>query len=112
MLWWDWPSSRRLALLGAMIALAAVPWISLGWLPDEPRAFAGGTAFLLVPQIAGWFLFVGLATGRIPARGGSEIRSSSPTWFWIIVAMYAAVLIVYLYVIGYIAFDAWTNGLD
>ncbi|QQV76556.1 hypothetical protein H5J25_14020 [Sphingomonas aliaeris] len=93
MIWWDWTGSKRLALLAAMLAVAAFPWVVLGWLPHEWRAFIGGTAFLMLQLMFGWFLFVGLFTGRIPARGGSESRIVTPVWFWGVAATYAVILI-------------------
>jgi hypothetical protein len=99
MLWWDWTMSQRLRLLGAMVAIAAIPWLLLGCLPHQWGAFVGGTAFLLIPQMLGWNLFVGLRTGRMPTRLGSEDRRSSPTWFWINAAIYAGLLLFVLWII-------------
>ena len=82
-----------------MLAIAATPWVLLGWLPNEWGAFVGGTAFLIIPQIVAWFLFVGLRTGRIPSRYGSEYRSDSPTWFWITAAIYAGIVLLFLWII-------------
>ena len=60
----------------------------------------GGTAFLFIPQMVGWLLFVGLATGRMPsAYGRSELRTASPTWFWITGAGYVGLLLFFLWVI-------------
>ena len=83
--------------MAAMLAVAGLPWIMLGWLPHEWRAFIGGTAVLMLPLMFAWFLCVGLVTGRIPARGGSETREISPTWFWSGAATYA----------GFVMFFAW-----
>lgn len=99
MLWWDWTGRQRLALLAAMLAIAAAPWLWLGWLPDQWAAFAGGTAFLTIPQLVGWFLFVGLRTGRMPVRGGVEARRDSQTWFWMVAAIYGALLLLFLWAI-------------
>jgi hypothetical protein len=111
MLWWDWTGFQRTALLMVMLAVAALPWIILGWLPHEWQAFIGGTAFLMLPQMFGWFLLVGLVTGRIPARGGSELRSASPTWFWSVAATYAALLLFFAWMIGSVGADAWAHGI-
>ena len=62
-------------------------------------AFVGCTAFLAIPQIVAWFLFVGLKTGRIPVRGGVEERRESPVWFWSIAAGYAVLLLIFLLVV-------------
>jgi hypothetical protein len=105
MIWWDWTGSKRLALTAAMLAVAAFPGVVLGWLPDEWRAFVGGTAFLMLPLVFGWFLFVGLSTGRIPARGGSETRSVTPVWFWGVAATYAVFLVFFVCVIVFVAAD-------
>jgi hypothetical protein len=105
MLWWDWTPLQRLALLTAMLAIAALSWIILGWLPHEWQAFIGGTAFLMLPQMFGWFLLVGLVTGRMPARGGSEIRSASRTAFWVIAGAYAALLLLFGWIIVSVAAD-------
>jgi hypothetical protein len=67
--------------------------------------FAGGTAFLAIPQIIAWFLFVGLRTGRMPVRFGSEDRTKSPTWFGIAAVVYAALLLLFLWVIVAVIFD-------
>jgi len=95
-----------------MFVVAAFPWVILGWLPRQIGAFIGGTAFLLIPQIIGWFLIVGLMTGRIPARGASETRSTSPTWFWIIAAMYSALLILFAWIIISVLGDGWVHGFN
>jgi hypothetical protein len=96
MLWWDWNIRQRLALLGAMIALGAIPWLALGEL-KEPGVILGGTAFLAIPQMTGWALYVGLHTGRMPsAYGRSERRDQSPTWFWITGAGYVAILLLFV----------------
>jgi hypothetical protein len=99
MLWWDWNTWKRLALLTAMLTLAATPCLLLGWL-NEWRAFVGGTAFLAIPQIVAWNLFVGLKTGRMPsAYGRSELRAESPTWFWLTGSLYAALVLLFLWAI-------------
>lgn len=96
MLWWDWNTRQRLALLAVMLAVGAIPWLVLGGL-KEPGVILGGTAFLAIPQMIGWFLFVGLHTGRMPsAYGRSEKRGQSPTWFWFTGAGYAAILLLYV----------------
>lgn len=92
MLWWDWNGKQRLLLFAAMLGCATVPLLLMGWPLSEWRAYIGGIAFLLIPQLVGFYLFVGLNTGRMPARAGSESRVDSPTWFWIIAAGYAAVV--------------------
>ena len=105
MLWWDWDTRQRLTLLTAMFALAAIPCVLLGWLPNDWRAFVGGTAFLAIAQIVAWMLFVGLRTGRMPVRGGAADRSDSPTWFWIVAAMYAALLLAFFWAILVVLFE-------
>lgn len=105
MLWWDWTARRRLTLLAVIFTVAAMPWLLLGWLPDNWGAFAGGTAFLAIPQIIAWFLFVGLRTGRLPVRFGSEDRKETPTWFWIIAAMYLAILLLFAWMGIALVFD-------
>ena len=99
MLWWDWTAKRRPSLLAIMLTIAAAPLLLVGGFANDWRAFLGGTAFLAIPQIVGWFLFVGLRTGRMPARYGAELRSDSPIWFWIIAAMYAAIVVLFLWII-------------
>lgn len=105
MLWWDWNARQRLALVAAMLAVAATPWLMLGWLPNEWGAFVGGTAFLTIPQVVAWFLFVGLRTGRMPIRGGAEVRRESPMWFWSTAVMYAVLVLLFLWVILAVLFD-------
>jgi hypothetical protein len=104
MIWWDWKTKQRLALLAAMLAVAATPSIALGWLTEDWRGLLGGTAFLFIPQIVAWALFVGLTTGRIPsAYGRSELRDESPTWFWLTGGGYAAILLLFLWMIAGVA---------
>lgn len=88
-----------------MLAIAALPWIILGWLPHDWQAFIGGTAFLMLPQILGWFLLVGLVHGRIPTREGLKIRSASPTAFWVIAATYSTPLLLFSWIIVSVAAD-------
>src|ERR1044071_3524956 len=95
MLWWDWTGAQKLRLMALMLCLAAAPWLLVGMLTHQWKALPGGTAFLLIPQIVGWLLFVGLKTGRMPVRGGSESRADSPTWFWIVAALYGGLLAVF-----------------
>jgi hypothetical protein len=100
MLWWEWNIRKRLALMAAMMSIAATPWLLVGWLTKDWRGLVGGTAFLFIPQIVGWLLFVGLKTNRMPsAYGRSEVRSESPTWFWLTGGMYAALLLLFLWII-------------
>lgn len=108
MLWWDWTGRQQLALLAAVLTVAATPWLLLGFSPYNSYnlgAFAGGTCFLAIPQILAWFLFVGLRTGRIPVRGGHEDRGESPTWFWTVAAMYAALVAMFVWMIVAVIFD-------
>ena len=83
-----------------MVAIGATPWLLLGWVPNELGAFMGGTAFLAIPQMIAWALFVGLRTGRMPsAYGRSELRAKSPAWFWITGAGYAAILLFFIWIV-------------
>jgi hypothetical protein len=80
--------------------VAAIPWLLLGWVPNQLGAFVGGTAFVAIPQMIGWLLFVGLRTGRMPsAYGRSESRTDSPRWFWIIGGGYVVLLLLFAWVI-------------
>lgn len=100
MIWWDWKTSQRLALLAGMCGVAAIPWVAIGWATKDWRGLIGGTGFLLIPQIVGWLLYVGLATGRMPsAYGRSEIRDTSPRWFWLTGGLYGGLLLLFLYII-------------
>ncbi|MBQ1542951.1 MAG: hypothetical protein IIZ63_13215 [Caulobacteraceae bacterium] len=100
MIWWDWKASQRLALMAAMLVVAAIPWILIGGLTSDWWALLGGAAFLFIPQMVGWMLFVGLTTGRMPsAYGRSELRSESPRWFWVTGAGYAGLLLLFLWII-------------
>ena len=108
MLWWDWTGRQRLWLLTAILTVAAAPWLLLGFFPYSSYnlgAVAGGTAFLAIPQLIAWFLFVGLRTERMPVRFGSEYRPKSPTWFWSVAAMYAVLLLLFLWVVIAVVFD-------
>ena len=99
-IWWDWKTSQRLILMAAVLCIAALPWIVIGWSTSEWHGLLGGTAFLFFPLIVGWLLFVGLTTGRMPsAYGRSEQRAVSPTWFWITGGLYAALLLFFLWII-------------
>ncbi|MBB3356878.1 MULTISPECIES: hypothetical protein [unclassified Novosphingobium] len=105
MLWWEWNGKQKLALLAAMLIAAALPWIFLGWLPQQLGAFVGGTSFLFIPQIVGWQLFVGLKTGIMPQRGARVSRADSPTNFWITGGMYSALLVLYVGIILMVLLD-------
>ena len=112
MFWWDWNSKRKFSVLGLMLAIAATPWLFLGWFPGEIGALVGGTAFLMIPQLVGWLLLIGLRTGRMPvAYGGSEDRASSPVAFWIVAAMYAALLALAIGFILTVIADVIKDGL-
>ena len=100
MIWWDWKANQRVALMAAMLIVAAIPLILLGGFTNDWRALLGGIAFLFIPQIVGWLLFVGLRTGRMPsAYGRSELRADSPRWFWITGAGYAGLLLLFVWAI-------------
>jgi hypothetical protein len=106
-LWWDWSAKRKWSLLAGILVIAALPWIALGWLPDQPGAFAGGTTFLAIPQMVGWMLFVGLTTGYVPMHYGRKVsRKTSPIEFWSACAVYAALVTLFLSFILYVIFDA------
>jgi len=92
--------SRRVALMSAMLVVATIPLILVGGFTNDWRALLGGIAFLFVPQIVAWLLFVGLTTGRMPsAYGHSELRAESRTWFWITALGYAALLVFFIWII-------------
>ena len=100
MIWWDWKTRQRLALMAGMCAVAVIPWLIIGLASKDWRALIGGTAFLFIPQIVGWLLYVGLATGRMPsAYGRSETRDASPRGFWLTGSLYAGLLLLFLYII-------------
>jgi hypothetical protein len=100
MIWWDWKTSQRLALVAAMLAVAAIPLIFISGFTSDWRALLGGTAFLFIPQMVAWLLYVGLTTGRMPsAYGRSELRSETPTWFWLTGGLYAGLLLMFLWAI-------------
>jgi hypothetical protein len=101
MLWWDWNARQRLSLLAAILAIAAMPWLLLGWAPNDWGAFVGGTVFLAIPLMIAWALFVGLRTGRMPsAYGRSELRAETPAWFWFTGALYAGLLLFFLWIMS------------
>ncbi|AMG76486.1 MULTISPECIES: hypothetical protein [Sphingopyxis] len=112
MFWWDWTTKQKLLLLAAMLAIAAAPWMLLGWFPGELGAFVGGTSFLMIPQLVGWLLVVGLKTGRMPMPyGNNEDRESSPVAFWIVAAGYAALCAYAIWIILMVGVDIAMNGL-
>jgi hypothetical protein len=97
-IWWDWKTSQRLALVGAMLGVAALPFILIGVFAKDWRGFAGGPFFLFIPQLLGWMLYVGLRTGRLPTgHGRSESRSETPIWFWVTAGAYAALMLLILW---------------
>lgn len=86
-----------MALMAGMCAVAAIPWLIIGQASKDWRGLIGGTAFLFIPQIVGWLLYVGLATGRMPsAYRRSETRDASPRWFWLTGSLHAGLLLLYL----------------
>ena len=98
MLWWHWKTKKRLSLLAALLLLAAIPSVLICWTTTDWRALVPGTALFGIPLMVGWLLFVGLKTGRMPsAYGRSELRSGSPTWFWVTASLYAGVLLLFLW---------------
>ena len=100
MIWWDWNVGKRLALVATILLVAVVPLILVGGFGNNWGALAGGAAFLLIPQLVAWMLFVGLRTGRMPsAYGRSELRTESPRWFWLTGATYAGLLVLFLWII-------------
>ena len=79
-----------------MLGVAATGGLLFGSATREWTAAFGAAALLALPQLAGWQLFVGLRTGRIPTRGrqkGYESRADDPIWFWLNVSGHIAVLI-------------------
>lgn len=99
-MWWDWNTKQRLALMAAILVVAAIPCIVIGWFTTDWRALLGGSAFLFIPLLVGWLLFVGLKTGRMPsAYGRSELRAQSPTWFWATGSLYVGLLLLFLWII-------------
>ena len=100
MIWWGWRTRQRLALMAGMCGVAAIPWLVIGSTSKDWRALVGGTAFLFIPQIVGWLLYVGLATGRMPsAYGRSEMRDAAPRWFWLTGTLYAGLLLLFIYIV-------------
>ena len=111
MLWWDWTNAQRWGLLALMAALASIPCIAFGWLPYDWETFLGGMSFFVIPQLLIWSLLVGLKTGRIPAQGEPISRTSSPKWFWAIIAMNSGILLFYLYFLSEVSLDMFVNGI-
>jgi hypothetical protein len=95
MFWWDWSWKQKGGTLACFFVIAIVPVLIFGGALGGWRAVFGGSAFLLIPQIVGWLLFVGLKTGIMPARVGKIDRNSSPFWFWMIAVTYAGLLVFY-----------------
>jgi hypothetical protein len=112
MLWWDWRTKQRLALMAGMCGVAAIPWLIIGRASEDWRALVGGTAFLFIPQIVGWLLYVGLATGRMPSGyGHSELRDTSPRAFWLTGGLYAGLLLLSLYIILSVMIGGTIRGI-
>lgn len=96
MIWWDWKTRQRVALIAATFSVGAIPCFVAAWVTSDWRLVIGA-AFLFIPLIVGWMLYVGLATGRMPsAYGRSELRAKSPTWFWLTGSLYAGLLLLFL----------------
>ncbi len=84
----------------------------IGALSNDWRALLGGTAFLFIPQIVGWLLYVGLRTGRVPSGyGSSELRTDTPAWFWLTGGVYAGLLLLFLWIILGVALSGTIMGL-
>jgi len=97
MLWWGWSDKQKWSLIAAMLGAAATGGLWFGWATREWTAALGATALLALPPLVGWQLFVGLWTGRLPARGFPDryvSRADDPVWFWLNVVGHTAVLIV------------------
>jgi hypothetical protein len=100
-IWWEWKTSQRLAVIAGVLIVAAIPWLVIGGLTNDWRGLLGGTAILSIPLIVAWLLFVGLRTGRMPsAYGRSELRAETPTWFWLTGSLYAGLLLLFLWIIS------------
>jgi hypothetical protein len=94
-----------------MLAIGAIPWLLLGYVPNELGAFVGGTLFLAIPQMIAWALFVGLRTGRMPsAYGKSELRAETPARFWLTGALYGGLLLLFLWIIVGVAMGGTVWG--
>ncbi len=111
MLWWDWTWRHKLILVATMPIVAAIACLLLGF-PPTGGAFVGGVAFLTIPQLCGWMLYVGLRTGRIQARGDTMSRADAPFGFWFTVTSYFAVFIVYVGLLLWVAIDGLLHGFN
>ncbi|GHD02181.1 hypothetical protein [Novosphingobium pokkalii] len=109
MLWWDWSWKQRGGTLACFFAIAIMPFLIFGGSSFGWRAMIGGTAFLLIPQIVGWLLFVGLKTGIMPARGAKVERNNSPVGFWTLAAAYGGLLAMYGWIFAMVASDAMSG---
>jgi len=110
MIWWDWKTSQRLALVAGTLGVSAIPCLVAAWAANDWRLLVG-TSFLFIPLIVGWSLFVGLKTGRMPsAYGNSELRAASPAWFWGTGGLYAGLLLLFLYIFVSVAMDGTIWG--
>jgi hypothetical protein len=98
MIWWDWKTNGRLALLAAIGCVATIPSLWISAATNNWRVIIPGTAFFFLPMILAWLLFVGLKTGRMPSGyGRSELRASSPAGFWLTAGLYACPVLLFLY---------------
>ena len=48
--------------------------------------------FAAVAALPCWFLYNGLRSGEVQAKGGSYRRSEDPGWFWTVIGVYAALI--------------------
>jgi hypothetical protein len=62
------------------------------------------TALLSIPAIVLWLLVDGLRNGVVRARGGLYSRAHDPFWFWLCIALYAALLVWFAYLAVRVAF--------
>lgn len=111
MFWWDWTGRQRLAIFFVMLGIAAAPWVLLGWFPGELRAFLGGTAFLMIPQLMGWMLLIGFKSKVMPMRGGKASLDDDPVTFWFVASCYSGLLVFSLWIILMISIDIIKEGL-
>ncbi len=95
MIWWGWTNARQWAFLGGLYAVGTLPGLLLALIvdiADEWQLVLGSGLLFLLPLMLCWYLFVGLRTGRIPTRFGSDDRQTSPLSFWLQVVLYAGAL--------------------
>lgn len=64
--------------------------------------------FAIIALIPAVFIYDGIVSGEVQAKGGSYSRADDPRWFWAVIAIYAAMIAGIVYLALDLAFSDWT----